>query len=336
MIAASAVLFVVLGAFAFTRTQDDKIAQGVSIGGIDVSGLTRDEASERLETEIQEVVQTPLVVTYQGERRTLKPEKSRVGVDVQGMVDDAVAKSTQGFFLANAAKTVAGSDRDIAIRTEITYSERAVRKFVRSVGKSFNRAPKDAAVKYVARSIGKVDAEPGLSVSSTALTAAIVKRLENPTEPRRVRAPMKKVRAKVTKSQLAKKYPTIVLVDRDGFKLRLYKNLRLVKTYKIAVGMAGLETPAGLYTINDRQVNPTWNVPNRDWAGDLAGKSIPPGPDNPLVARWLGIYDGVGIHGTKDLDSLGTAASHGCIRMDPKDVIALYPRVPIGTPVYIA
>ena len=334
-IAAGAVLFVVLGAFAFTKTQDDKIAQGVSIGGIDVSGLTRDQANEKLDTEIQEVVQTPLVVTYNGKRRTLKPEKSKVGVDVQGMVDEAVTKSNQGFFLANAAKTVAGADRNIAIPTEISYSKRAVRRFVRSVGKSFNQAPKDASIKYGASSIGEVDAEPGRSVRAAALSAAIVRRLENPTEPRRVRAPMKKTRAKITRSQLAKKYPTILLVDRSGFKLRLYKNLKLAKVYRISVGAAGTETPTGLYSINDRQVNPTWNVPNRPWAGKLAGKSIPPGPDNPLKARWLGIYDGVGIHGTPDINSLGSAASHGCIRMDPTDVIALYPKVPMGTPVYI-
>jgi lipoprotein-anchoring transpeptidase ErfK/SrfK len=329
------VLFVVLGAFAFTKTQDDEIAQGVSIGGIDVSGLTRDQANEKLDTEIQEVVQTPLVVTYNGKRRTLKPEKSKVGVDVQGMVDEAVTKSNQGFFLANAAKTVAGSDRNIAIPTEISYSKRAVRRFVRSVGKSFNQAPKDASIKYGASSIGEVDAEPGRSVRAAALSAAIVRRLENPTEPRRVRAPMKKTRAKITRSQLAEKYPTILLVDRSGFKLRLYKNLKLAKVYRISVGAAGTETPTGLYSINDRQVNPTWNVPNRPWAGKLAGKSIPPGPDNPLKARWLGIYDGVGIHGTPDINSLGSAASHGCIRMDPTDVIALYPKVPMGTPVYI-
>ncbi|MBJ7353627.1 MAG: L,D-transpeptidase family protein [Thermoleophilaceae bacterium] len=335
MIAAGAVLVLVLGAFAFTKTQDDKIAQGVSIGGIDVSGLTRAEANEKLEKEIQEVVQTPLIVTYNGKRRTLKPEKSKVGVDVSGMVDQAVAQSNQGFFIANAAKSVAGTDRNIAIPTEITYSKPAVKRFVRSVGKSFNQAPKDATVKYGPRSLGEVDAQPGLSVRRAALAAAIVKRLENPTEPRRVRAPMKKTQAKVTKSELAKKYPTIVLVDRSGFKLRLYKRLKLEKTYPIAVGQAGLETPAGLYTINDRQENPTWNVPNSDWAGDLAGKSIPPGPGNPLVARWLGIYDGVGIHGTDDISSLGSAASHGCIRMNPTDVIALYPKAPVGTPVYI-
>lgn len=336
MAAAGAVLVIVLGAFAFDKSQDDKIAKGVTIGGIDVSGLSRAEANAKLEKEIQQVVATPLVVTYKGKRRTLKPEKSKVGVDVEGMVNEAVTQSHQGFFLTNTAKTVAGSSRNIAIPTEISYSKPAVRRFIRSVHKSFDQAPKDASIKYSAKGLGEVDSEPGLSVKGAALTAAIVKRLENPTEPRIVRVPMKKTKAKVSKSQLAGKYPTIIIVDRSGFKLRLFKKLKLAKTYPIAVGQAGLETPAGLYTINDKQVNPAWHVPNSDWAGDLAGKTIPPGPGNPIVARWMGIYDGVGIHGTDDIGSLGSAASHGCIRMNPTDVIALYPKVPMGTPVYIA
>lgn len=336
MAAAGAGLVLVLGAFAFDKTQDDKIAKGVSIGGIDVSGLSREEANAKLEKEIQQVVATPLVVTYKGKRRTLKPSKSKVGVDVPGMVNEAVAQSNSDFFIVNTAKTVSGTSRNIAIPIEISYSKPAVRRFVRSVHKSFDQAPKDASIKYSARSLGEVDSQPGLSVKGAALTAAIVRRLENPTEPRIVRVPMKKTKAKVSKSQLASKYPTVILVDRSGYKLRLFKRLKLEKTYPIAVGQAGLETPSGLYTINDKQVNPTWNVPNSDWAGDLAGKSIPPGPGNPLVARWMGIYDGVGIHGTTDISSLGSAASHGCIRMDPTDVIALYPKVPVGTPVYIS
>jgi lipoprotein-anchoring transpeptidase ErfK/SrfK len=100
--------------------------------------------------------------------------------------------------------------------------------------------------------------------------------------------------------------------------------------------MAGLSTPAGQFSITDKQVNPAWHVPNAAWAGSLAGQVIPGGaPNNPLRARWLGIRDGVGIHGTNEDWSIGSRASHGCIRMHVGDVIALYPRVPIGTPVLI-
>ena len=63
---------------------------------------------------------------------------------------------------------------------------------------------------------------------------------------------------------------------------------------------------------------------------------IPGGvPENPLKSRWLGIYAGAGIHGTDAIDSLGRAASHGCIRMAVPDVEELYDEVPVQTPVYI-
>ena len=58
-------------------------------------------------------------------------------------------------------------------------------------------------------------------------------------------------------------------------------------------------------------------------------------PENPLKARWMGIYNGAGIHGTDADASIGTAASHGCIRMRIPEVIELYDQVPVGAPVYI-
>ena len=77
-------------------------------------------------------------------------------------------------------------------------------------------------------------------------------------------------------------------------------------------------------------------MPNSPWAGSLAGQVIPGGiPSNPLKARWLGIADGVGVHGTADRGSIGSNASHGCIRMLVEDVIKLYDKVPVGTPIFI-
>ena len=85
----------------------------------------------------------------------------------------------------------------------------------------------------------------------------------------------------------------MVTVDRNHFRLRLFKRLRIAASYPIAVGRAGLETPAGIYHVQERQVNPSWHVPNASWAGSLAGQVIPPGPNDPIVARWLGLGGGV-------------------------------------------
>ncbi len=139
----------------------------------------------------------------------------------------------------------------------------------------------------------------------------------------------------MTTGDLASKYPTYLVVDRSNFQLRLYKNLKLDKTYTVAIGAQGFDTPTGLYAIQDKEENPVWHVPDSAWAGSLAGKDIPPGPENPLKARWMGIYNGAGIHGTTDTGSLGSAASHGCVRMAIPDVIDLYGRVDVGTPIYI-
>jgi lipoprotein-anchoring transpeptidase ErfK/SrfK len=145
------------------------------------------------------------------------------------------------------------------------------------------------------------------------------------------------VEPKVTMAELRDKHPAIVIVDRGAFRLTLYRRLRRARSYRIAVGQAGRETPAGLYRIQNKAIDPAWFVPNSDWAGELAGKVIPPNdPRNPIEARWLGIYDGAGIHGTEVVDSLGTAASRGCIRMAIPDVKELYEEVPIGARVYIA
>ena len=139
-----------------------------------------------------------------------------------------------------------------------------------------------------------------------------------------------------TLADLAKRYPAVIAVDRDAKQLRLYKRLQLEHKYRIAVGKAGLETAAGRYKIQEKVVNPPWHVPQSSWAGDLAGKTIPPGdPQNPLEARWMGFHDGQGIHGTADIASLGTAASHGCIRMSVPAVKELYSEVEIGTPLFL-
>jgi hypothetical protein len=152
---------------------------------------------------------------------------------------------------------------------------------------------------------------------------------------RAVAIPTKPVQPQLSTASLKRRYGTFIMVSRETFSLRLFKRLKLTKTYRIAVGRAGLETPAGFYTIDDKQVNPSWHVPLSSWAGSLAGRIIPPGPDDPIKARWLGFYNGAGIHGTDAIWSLGTAASHGCIRMAIPDVEQLYELVPLHTPIYV-
>ncbi|MEO7197876.1 MAG: L,D-transpeptidase, partial [Solirubrobacterales bacterium] len=173
------------------------------------------------------------------------------------------------------------------------------------------------------------------SIDESALRRDVEAAIADPAN-RTVEPKVEKVRPEVTTTELATKYPTYIVVDRANFTLTLYTNLKEEASYTVAIGAVGYDTPTGLYNIESKQVDPIWNVPDSDWAGSLAGKTIPPGPENPLKARWMGFYNGAGIHGTSDIASLGSAASHGCVRMDVPDVVDLFDRVDIGTPVYIS
>jgi lipoprotein-anchoring transpeptidase ErfK/SrfK len=140
----------------------------------------------------------------------------------------------------------------------------------------------------------------------------------------------------------------LIAVDRDAHMLKLWKRRRLsgtfklAKVYRVAVGMAGLATPRGLYVIDDRDYHPSWTMPYADWVPkELQGRTVPYGdPNNPIAGRWLGLKDaaGVGIHGVpeSEYDSIGKDASHGCVRMTIPAVEELFPQAPLGTLVYIA
>ena len=143
-----------------------------------------------------------------------------------------------------------------------------------------------------------------------------------PGNTRTVKVQTTVVEPKVSTKHLAKKYPAVLIVNRGAFKLKLYKDLKPSQDvrHRGRPGRAGDARP-GSTTSRTRRWNPAWHVPNSDWAGDLGRQGDPRRrPANPIKARWMGIYDGAGVHGTADDGSIGSAASHGCIRMHIPDV----------------
>ena len=335
-----AVLLLVLiggavAAFAYDSSRDDLIAKGVTIAGVDVGGMTTAEAHRAVERQLKEPLEQPIRVRRGQTRFTLSAEDAGVKADVRGMVDEAHAASRDGSIFSRVARDITGGEEDAQVPARVTYSTTAVRDLVKRIRAKLNRPARDATVDFP--SLEKVKEQKGRRVKAAVLEQRIAQALTVPGANRTVRAPVRILKPKVTRADLATKYPVLLIADRYNFKLRLYKDLSLQKEYTVAVGAVGFDTPAGLYHIQNKAVDPAWSVPNSDWAGDLAGTVVPGGtPENPLKERWLGIYDGAGIHGTDQTYSLGTAASHGCIRMAIPDVIELYDQVPVGAPIYIA
>jgi lipoprotein-anchoring transpeptidase ErfK/SrfK len=324
-----------VGAYAYDSSQEDKIADGVTIGGVDVGGLDAAEAGQAVHRELIAPLRHSLRVGYDGESWKLPGKRLDVHADLDSAVDEALSTSREGGLPGRLARYVTGGSVDENVSADVTYSQRAVNRFVRRVAEAVNVEPQDATVAASGESLSVVPAENGRRLRDNLLTRELNAAVLNANAPHKIAARTHYVRPEVTAAEVPSEYPSYLTLDRETYTLRLWKDLKPAKSYTVAVGQVGLETPAGLYHIQEKQVDPTWNVPNSAWAGSLAGQSIPPGPSNPLKARWLGIYSGAGIHGTDATYSLGTAASHGCVRMSIPDVIELYDQVEVGTPIYI-
>jgi lipoprotein-anchoring transpeptidase ErfK/SrfK len=331
----AALVVALLALYWYDSSRSDRVAEGVRAGGVDLGGLPAPEARRKLETAAAASLRHP-VVARRGERPfTLDRETAAVRLDAARTVEDAVERSRDGSILVRTARSVRGTSLKLDLPARVAYSQPAVAAFVRRVERGVDRPPREATVRPSGRRLARVPSRTGAAVEDAELRRRVERALGRPGEDRPITVPWKVVQPKVTVEQLPSRYPNYVVIDRDSFELRYYRRLKLAKTYRIAVGQAGLETPAGLFDVQGKQVNPHWLVPNSEWAGDMAGRLVPPGPENPLKARWIGFNGAAGIHGTADVGSLGTAASHGCIRMSVPDVTDLYRRVHVNTPVYV-
>ncbi len=120
----------------------------------------------------------------------------------------------------------------------------------------------------------------------------------------------------------APQHNRVIVVSLQDRKLALIEEGQVTKIYTVAVGKPATPSPVGTFTIQRRVANPTYHH---------EGKTVMPGPGNPVGTRWMGLnVPGYGIHGTNEPKSIGNAASHGCIRMAKADLEELYNLVAVG------
>ena len=330
-------LMAAVGVWAYDNAQKDQIAPGIKIGGVDVGGHSADQARRIIEKQVVAPLQQPVVVSYNGKQYTLGANTLRERADVDGMVQEAIDRSRQGNIFDRVARYAGGGDVNANLGTRVKYDKAAVKSFVQQLAAKINQDPQNASVlpSDGGTKLVKQAGQPGLAVDVGATAAKINDAARSPGRDQPVQPVVRQTKPDVTTKDLPQAYARYIVINRSTFTLRFFHHLKLERRYTIAVGQQGLETPAGLYHAQDKQVDPSWHVPNSAWAGSLAGQVIPPGPADPIKARWIGIADGAGIHGTDELSSLGSAASHGCVRMSIPDVIDLYDRVQVGDPIYV-
>ena len=320
---AALTLFAAAPAAAQAPLPGERIAAGVTAAGTDLAGLTADEAAARL-NEVHGARLENGLITVQAADITWKLKTADAAVQF-----DELLSAKRALYAGRGA-----GGRAVDVPLAVTYTKEPVEKFAARIDKRLGRPARDAELRISLRKVRVTHSRRGRDINRRVLIKRIAAALTNPNVNRVIKPKLISVKPKMTADKLRRSASTVITIEQRTFKLRLFKHLKVVKTYGVAVGQPQYPTPRGRFSITNKQVNPVWSVPNSPWAGELAGSTVT-GPGNPLKARWMGITGSVGIHGTGEDWSIGTRASHGCIRMHVSDVIALYKRVPVGTPVLI-
>jgi lipoprotein-anchoring transpeptidase ErfK/SrfK len=295
------------GASAVRADTPATIADGVTIGTVDVSGFTGQQATAA----VKGAYYAPLAVRVGHQTVTVKTNHFHVLADVTTAVQAALAAAA-----------------DTAVPLTPTFDASLVQKWVAALAAKTSIAPVAGAVLLRNDRPRLTHAHPGRVLQKLA-TRALIRAAILAGDRTTIVAPLRKLQAPAPKSE------PIIVIHRGLNRLVLFNGVHYVRSFPVATGQAIYPTPLGHFQIVVKELNPWWYPPTQDaWAKGL--KPVPPGPGNPLGTRWMGLSaSGVGIHGTDEPWSIGHSESHGCIRMQVPDAEWLYTRVRVGTPVFI-
>ena len=290
-----------------TTTAPRPLPEGVTVGGVLVGNLLPDEAVQQIRTYFS----TPL--------------KLRVGKRVYAVDPNTLAlpKITDAVNRAKRARPFANLTLGVTVRAL------RLRTFVASLALKVDQAPVNARLLLRNLTPFVTPQRAGIALAQPKSANLIARSLRlNERDP--VALPTTQTPAAVTR----KNFGPVIVIHRGSNRLYLYQGMRLFRIFPVATGQTIYPTPLGTFQIIVKWKNPWWYPPNSAWA---AGEQpIPPGPNNPLGTRWMGLSaPGVGIHGTNNDASIGYSVSHGCIRMHVHDAEWLFNHVAVGTPVFI-
>jgi lipoprotein-anchoring transpeptidase ErfK/SrfK len=291
-----------------TTTAQQVVPAGVTIERVQIGGLPVDQAVAAVEQAFAQ----PLTLRF--DTTSISVSTSILGGRVSA--DTAVAR----------ALTVAP---DTALSLRGGYDATLVRAFLDKLSKRFNRQPVSSRLFLRAERPFVTKPVVGRTIDRSEAYLAITDELVHATRSA-ITLKAKLIQPPVTPKTIG----PVILIRRSANRLTLYNGMKTVRTFTVATGQNIYPTPLGRFQIVVKWKNPWWYPPASPWAKGL--KPVPPGPNNPLGTRWMGLSSpGVGIHGTDEPSSIGYSLSHGCIRMQVPDAEWLFPHVIVGTPVVV-
>jgi lipoprotein-anchoring transpeptidase ErfK/SrfK len=314
--------------YDYARDYDGEMLPGTVIAGVDVSGLTYDEALAAVEAAVAPQLDRTVRLTYEGKTWETTPRELGARSTAEKLVREALDLSEETTFFKMMRMRVLGEGLGFERDVVIVYPRAGVRSFVDGVAEGFDRPARDAAIDYSTGWVEFIEAREGREVKRAKTRRALLQTL-------RAGGDEVELAVKTTApEETGERFDQVLLVRIGENKLYLYEDGEITHEWVVATGQPEYMTPTGLFEVTEKRYMPTWVNPAPDtWGADLPA-SIPPGPGNPLGVRALNwSAPGIRFHGTSALYSLGYNASHGCVRLSNEDVIELYDLVEVGTPI---
>lgn len=317
------------------------LAQGTELGGMDEAAVRK-----TIETRAKKILNNNVIVASSANEgdsleanSVSKPISTFVALDTEKMVKDALDVRQNASLITRLKVDILNDSIAHDISYSFTIDEDALKTYVKEVAAANDQKALDATLKQEAGHITVSDSKTGFKTDKDALTAALKSALEDSMkkadESQEISVDLTGKTTEPKKTADSLKSTPAIIVTLSKRQVALYNGEHLVKTYRCAIGTPDHPTPVGNWKIVLKRKNPTWVNPGSAWATSMP-KTIPPGPTNPLGLRALNLNaSGIRLHGTTSLSSIGTAASHGCMRMRNQDIVDLFDRVKVGTPVFI-
>jgi L,D-transpeptidase-like protein/putative peptidoglycan binding protein len=317
-------------AYRYDAVTADRLLPGVRIAGIDVGGMPRQEALSALEGQVDAELDRQIQVVARGQTWTITPRELGATANAEVLVDRALALNEAYTWPERVLRRVFDRPVDYSTELRVRRDGESLKAFIDGVAEEVSVSPSNASVDYENGELLLRRPEMGWSLPET--DARRILRQAITGQAATVELALDRLEPEVGKGDLGH----TIVVDLSELQLHLYDGLREVKSYPVAAGSPTYPTPQGEWTIWQKVENPVWVNPAPDGWGASLPATIPGGPGNPLGTRALYLdAPGIRIHGTSASYSIGSYASHGCIRMFMEDVEELYEIVPVGTTVHV-
>jgi lipoprotein-anchoring transpeptidase ErfK/SrfK len=334
-VAAGAVLFAIVvfgGVSAWAMRYDhhtiNTLPSNTVIGGVKVGGLHFTAAVNRLRDRLETPLHQPVHVVSDGFQADTTAWDMGLQLDPAAAVRKAIAANHTGNMYQRVWHRLRGEDhRVVALKPDWTTGSSAT--LLEQAKKAVAIGPRSAHLDSSTGFLKITPDSPGRALDVDKAKVLLTEGVQHGDK--KILLPIVHPAAAVRSESFA----TVILVRTGENKLYLYKNGQIAKTYDVATGRKEFPTPTGQFRVVNKQTNPIWVNPHSDWSKTMP-ETIPAGPSNPLGTHALALSaSGILIHETPDVASIGTSASHGCIRMRGGDELDLFNQVSAGTTVVI-